>query len=208
MSINRKTILILLAALFTAALLFSAGCDKTVTYKTFILKDYDKRLLILDHPLYSFEYPSLFKFSDVTRPLTDKNFAVIPVDTTEVSSHYETNTCVSQLGVYVEKPYRFFPSAAEKFSAFIGAANSSGDNITIKKITVSGIPADYIEYFRKSKISTSDGVKDARKSTRCVIFEYVDLIWTISIDWNSVEPEPPEIRTYFDHVIETFKILN
>jgi hypothetical protein len=193
-------------------LVFSFGCSKTsesstVTYKTFVLKANDIRLRNLQHPLYSFEYPSIFEFNDVTPPFQKGfNGPMIPSDTSEISSFAETDLYHASLGVQVSKRHRFFASAAEKFDDNISYAYLYGDNITAKKVTISGIIADYIEFSRTEKLNTSDGLVNTRESFRRVFFEYADLIWTIGMNWSSIDPEPLEIQVYFDHLIETFKI--
>ena len=104
-----------------------------------------------------------------------------------------------------------FYNANEIFDDLLTAKTEVTDNVTVSEILVSEITAHYLESFETVEDTVVAGVlidPEHQMSLRAVVFDYADLIWTISLAWSYQDSEPPEVEEYFTHVIETFRILD
>ena len=204
-----KLILMKLLPLTLVALLFfNFACNKPLGYKPVIYKTYtlsanDISLALLNHPRFSLEYPSEFSLVDLDLPnppgegampkvigMSMVEFTYLPAD--------------AELNVTIADPILVKTSIDDQ----ITEANRIGTNVTIKKIMISGIEANYIEYTDSHFLVYSE--KTAHKSVRTAIFEYSGLVWSILLVWHypEHENEPAVLNEYFSHVIDTFTILN
>ena len=80
------------------------------------------------------------------------------------------------------------------------------DNITTKKTEVYEIPSYYLEahFIQEKGILYSK----YRVLSRSVYFDYADLIWEIHLNWVYQDSIGQEVEEYFNHVIQTFEILD
>jgi hypothetical protein len=205
MALNMKTaisffLLLCLIVTFT-------GCNKTVKYLTFNMKAGDIRQNYLKHPFYSFEYPETYYLVDLNKPSFDPSFPATQ-DASDLECTYYTDSAVSRMGVRVEKPGLFYNDSKEKFGAFVSTANQTGHDTVIKKVVVFGVTADYIAYYSRGMEDLPQYSPDTQSSYRAVIFDYDGLIWTIVMLSTYNGSEPLEYKTYFDHIISSFKINN
>jgi hypothetical protein len=209
--VNRLKISLLTTFFF---LLFCVGCNNLTTntvimYKTYKMNQDDVRLKLLNHPLYSFEYPDTYDLIDLNLPPpTDMGGPPMIYGLSELSFNLETDYEKSQVGIGVEKRNIQFSDSHDKFTNVVSTANAIGNNITISKIAVSGITAEYIEYYcpRVAFLQGAD-IKDTHSSVRMIVFDYQNLIWTIGMIWTYAGQEPANAQLFFHHIIETFKIL-
>ena len=176
-----------------------------VTYKTFEMKEDDIRLKYLEHPLFSFEYPDFFNLADLNNmpghPMTYDMSAVI-----FTYLHDDPNLLDSYLVIGIESPsITGFNNASEKIEDLFSRKTTENGDLSIKEVSVFGIPGYYLESFRTDVVSPSP--RKYNMSYRLIGFEHVGLVWTISMSWNYYDSEPPRIKEYFNHVIQTFKII-
>lgn len=172
----------------------------------------DIRLKYLNHPLYSFEYPEVYVLSDLNLPPPTDQGGIpmrLQFGVSEANFHYDSDVVKSSFGIRVEKPGLYSTNASDKFSQYVSEANDMGKNVTITKLVLSGITADYVEYNRLS-LDILDGaeITDTHSSLRAITFDYSGLIWIIVMYCTYSGSEPPEIQDYFTHIVETFKILD
>ena len=181
---------------------------REISYKTYEMKPDDTRLIYLNHPLFSFEYPEEFELIDLNHmpdhprvyDISDVDFLIKQYPLPEIS-----------LQIRIIKPgfagnYDMNTLSEEWFST----AESYGATITAGRKTVSGIEAYYIETSgtrEEDKFGAIMIYPERQESFRGVFFYYQDLIWSISLTWPYSESAPHEIGEYFDHIIETFRIV-
>ncbi len=204
----RLKVTILPLFILSATIVFSGCTGETITtavttptegYEIYEIKADDIRFLWLNHPLYSFEYPKDFVLIDLNKMTSLEGVDLIK---SKVEFMYEHSTLFIRLSVIVDEPFPgYLGNAIDKFNYLVSTQNSSDDIIIKKILIISGINAYYLEYFK-------DPEKIGRKnSSRVALFDYAGLIWEINMTTYSPYPEPKEVQEYFDHVIETFKIL-
>jgi hypothetical protein len=183
----------------------SEATTTSIGYKNYEMKSDDIRLTLFNHPLFSFEYPEDFQLVKINLPYEgiSANYSYVKFRGSSRGSPV--------LRIAVQKPgFDGYSNASEKFEDQVTKATINTDNITIKKSLVYGITADYLEYFQITKEQEQIGETlylERYMSYRAVVFNYSDLIWEISMYLYYYIYEPPEVREYFDHVIETFKFL-
>jgi hypothetical protein len=195
--------LLLLCILFTFCV-SGAGCSSVsetttpaISYKTYEMKEDDIRLKALQHPLFSFEYPECFN-------LVDLNLDPVPSINRDISVVYFTGEQVGfhkqYLSIFIVTPeYLKLLNTNDMLEYYLSLYTPVAEDITRKEVFVSGISADYLK-----AVGTYLG---QQKSLRVAIFDHAGLYWAIQLIWYYPNPEPPEVQGYFDHVIETFKIL-
>jgi len=218
MFLKSKTVFTLLQLLL-CIIFFCISCSdmnnvniyttQVTIYKTYEMKPDDVRLRYLEHSLFSFEYPEKFQLIDLNHmPDHPMVYDVSNVDFTIE----QTDLPWVSLRVRVQKPGLWdYHNANDVFEDWISTAESNGDTITSNKRSVSGIQAYYIETSgtrEKDIISGTIIYQSRHESFRGVVFNYKELIWSITIRWDYFKTEPPEIDEYFNHVIETFNILD
>lgn len=204
--------LIILTIVTTASCSIKEYTDRTTTtykgpaidYSTYEIKASDIRFECFQHPLYRFEYPSIFQ-------LIDWNLADIPhISCNETKVQFTVPTIdipKPKLSIIVEKQgYRDYNNAAGKLEFWQDYMRDFTNNITTKKTEVYGIPSYYLEahFIQEKGILYSD----YRVLSRSVYFDYADLIWEIHLNWVYQDSIGPEVEEYFNHVIQTFEILD
>ena len=212
-------LLLLIVFCFMSICCFSCTGEND-KYKTYEMKADDIRLHeCFQHPLYTFEYPEFFNLVDLNPnfiysipnlrgqlmggPPMDDDMSI--VDFTCKQEYYGRS---SLLVIIVTQDYVDMFETNDLFKIYLSEHTQFTEEITIKEMLVSGISADYMESFQTlGKTKPQGNVEVYRMSARVVVFDYADLIWAIQLFWFYHEPEPPEIEEYFNHVIETFKIL-
>jgi hypothetical protein len=224
---NVSFLLVLLVILFGLTV-YNAGCTKSTSstpalppdiftipqktnYKKFELKSDDIRLKYFKNPLYSFEYPEVFNLSDENL-LRDEPTHIF-------HSEYSIVFFIIQqidlpepiLEILVQNPGFLDRNTSGDVIKYLTSLQSTkwhDTNISTKK--VAGIQADYLKTFsirEEWRVQEQLIYPEHYSSLRGVAFDYAGLIWVISMTWHYFESEPPEIQGYFNHVIETFKIL-
>ena len=184
-------------------------------YKTYTLKKDDVRFrlggTVLEHPRFTFEYPNKFQLLDLNKAWDIEYQTRITL--IEFHRQEPGETIGSEIDVAVFKPELELDDFIS--TAFLNAVlTTTSTNYTIsnleilveKTVTVSGIPADY--YICKLGREIQNGNEKAPSSYIFLLtyFEYADLRWEILL--RSYEEYTKEMTTYFDHIIETFKILD
>jgi hypothetical protein len=192
-----------------------SGCTKTQTtsntitphYRFYKMENGDIRLNYLDHPLFSFEYSEYFGLLDIYQ---------VPQDTTS-SKHSDVLFTIHQINlpeiilwVRVQEPWSdHYVNAGELLDYWVSEDGRFTDDIEINHIRVSGIRANNFKSFQvvKEGLAKETIAYPYNLSHRIVTFDNSGLIWEIKMFWFYQGNEPPEVQEYFDHVIETFKIL-
>jgi hypothetical protein len=198
--------------LFLVIIILVNGCTgaldssstTAISYKTFELKPDDIYLRYFHHPLYSFEYPTNFN-------LVDENLSDFPHlfdDKTNIQfAIKKADTPYPRLSIIIEKPGNYgYNNATEKLEYFRSLHSSaSPTDLNTYKIKIIGLTALYLEAFfsHPEEVDYSQYLSSHRKC----FFDYAGLIWEIRLDWYYQGNESPEVQKYFDHIIETFKIL-
>jgi len=171
------------------------------TFNTYEMKADDIRLTRVNQPLISFEYPEVFI-------LVDQNISppdVLILGQSEIDfTHFQGNWPYEYISVIINElsPLKYDEEKTFYLKYWTNRLSTLGDNVTIKKVLVSGIEADYME---SSKKSVSYGKQNIYRVT---IFDYAGLMWQIYMTTVSSYPEPPEVQEAFEHIINTFKFLD
>jgi hypothetical protein len=194
------------------------GCNTTsstaqlvttpITYKTYEMKPDDSRLKNFQHPLFSFEYPEAFTLVDLNKipeylgdyHRSDIDFLIKRPNLPSI----KIEIIITESGV------KGYQDAKLMFNSWISEARSDGDTIESGRKTVSHIKSYYFARwgYREDYIIAGHLVYPAsNRSFRAVVFDYHQLTWSISLTWDYFDSEPPEAQEYFNHIIETFKIL-
>jgi hypothetical protein len=175
------------------------------TYVSYELKSDDIRLEFCNHPLYSFEYPSIFNCIDLNNQPPNTGRMPMTYDESRLDfTVQQLDLPKPMLSIIVQKKgYWEYHDASEKFNFFMSNLKYA-DSVVTNNTTVSDIPAYYIEEFYNAAKSSS--YPAYKGSSRTCVFDYAGLIWDITMSWYYNGNEPPEIKEYFKHVIETFKI--
>jgi hypothetical protein len=211
----KNSFLVLLTIISMMLLLSFLGCEKQFTnnpgnkYKQFVLAADDIRFRIgtIKHSRYSFEYPTIFNLVDLNK-IPD---VVMSGQYTEVSfTHKEAGYPESVIYVDVMLPdYNNAVSASNLANDITNFAENEGYGLTSKPLSVSNINALYLKYYWHAT-TTTYGVANYiahEESNRIVVFDYRGFIWRIGLNWNFNGDEPTEIEQDFQHIIDTFKIL-
>jgi hypothetical protein len=194
------------------------GCNTTssttqlvttpISYITYEMKPDDSRLKYLQHPLFSFQYPEDFVLVDLNimpeHPRfygeSDIDFLIKRLNLPEVT-----------IAVSMTEPgVKRYQDAKTMFNSWISEAQSNGDIKESGRKTVSHIKSYYFARwgYREDYIIAGHLVYPAsNRSFRAVVFDYNQLTWSISLLWDYFDSEPPEAQEYFNHIIETFEIL-
>jgi len=201
-----------------------AGCSNpnnkisditTVTnYKTFQLKADDIRLRYMQYPLFSFEYPEIFRLVDLNLVYEEQHAITMVSGISEVDfTVQQTDLPEPILTIRVQEPgFGGMNDASRAFRVWttnIGRPDNT-ENTTTSKKTVYGIQADYLEIFGTMEEYDIGGhfiYPERQRSFRGVFFDYAGLVWIITMSWQYLGAEPPEVEGYFEHVIQTFEIL-
>lgn len=172
-------------------------------YKTFQLKPDDVQLRFLEHPLYSLEYPEKFGFVDYSRIGYHPGVGISHV----LFTIQQEKLPYQHLEIVVQKPgVRVQNNSSDVIKKWFSQEGTKWDTITTSTKTVCGIKTEYFEAFG-TRSGSKPIYEDHQESLRGVAFDYADLIWSISLTWYYFKSEPPEVQTYFEHILRTFKIL-
>ncbi|MGD9143471.1 MAG: hypothetical protein PVG61_06470 [Dehalococcoidia bacterium] len=162
------------------------------------MKEDDIRLEYFKHSRFSFEYPEFFN-------LVDLNLDPGPFIDADISAVYFTSgqgmPYEPSLSIFIVTPeYLEMLNTNDMLDYYLYLYTPEAEEIIRKVMLVAGISADYLK-----AVETYMGEK---MSLRVAIFEHAGLTWEIQMFWYYPEPEPPEVEEYFNHVLETFRILD
>jgi hypothetical protein len=169
----------------------------------------------MQYPLFSFEYPEIFRLVDLNLIYEEKQAITLHSDVSHVEfTVKQENLPEPDLIIRVQK--QGFggmddANAAFKFwSLNPGLPELNIDNTSTGNREVIGIKADYLETFGALEEYIIDGhliYPKRQRSFRGVFFDYDGLVWAIMMTWQYLDTEPPEVTGYFEHVISSFKFL-
>jgi hypothetical protein len=171
----------LIALMVTVPIL--AGCN-TSQYKTYTLKH--------DAVHFSFEYPSSYKKQ--SEYLQSSELAPIGIRFVHRQPNAPSKDTV--FAVNISRPAPEWPDAKGAVARII----SLGNTIQVTEqspITVAGISGELVVYLDSRMPNTP--------SVREVFFVFDGLLWNIGI--YSDESEADQAKVDFDHILQTFKIL-
>jgi hypothetical protein len=179
----------------------------TLEYKVYEIQPEDVRYTMgtMKFPRFSLEYPDSFGLVDI-------NEDEAPHFNSEYISVYfgETQRTLkipnSEIQIIAQKPgFRDTNNAIEENQRWLEIARKYSKTNTTRLVEVDGISAQYSRF--TTFIPDSGNYKPYSDSTRIVIFDFEDLIWTIQMIWCYAEgeEEPPGADACFSHIIESFK---
>jgi hypothetical protein len=183
------------------------------SYQQFTLHENDIRIKKrpdLIQPLFSLEYPACFKYAD-------PNTSQVVVDVgwflfIHVGTGPDKELPASQLGIHQTFPNSFNqPSTVNELidSEMSRTDRENKTNFRIDTHTLSGIEAQCVKYdFMYNLNQKTSNYPTYSGTIKFVVFEYKASVWSIWLEWNSKQPEPPEIDQYFEHALATFKFLD
>jgi hypothetical protein len=208
-----------LVTIFIALQILLIGCapaSTTNTYNTFYFKANNLRFkyggISLEHPLFTFEYPSIFEPTGVE---TLNDFPPEPPTfvrwITDVTFQREThNIFYDSLGVDV---YAFgaleYANSEDFINKYLSKMKREDpDNFKIIEnisSTFQDIPATYLTYSYQTDNLSTKYYSFSSRYDRMVVFDYKGVFWKIYAfgDQNNSE----EMNTYFQHLLDTFKFL-
>ena len=206
---------LLLAGILLALAASCIGCSNNNTsceYTTFILEENNPRLSNEGHALFSFEYPQCFNevpLSDVWgfEGITDISF------TREGTGRYKNGNFL-RIGVTVHRAGMFGDTDANATIENVIFDVSTDENIEDllildrSSINIAGLTAEHIHYsFHNSRFQYAYPY-DNRVKLAC--FVYDGLLWKIEFIYGPEydEERQEEVEAWFDHLVETFEILD
>jgi hypothetical protein len=180
--------------------------EMNINYSLYELKANDVRFRLgsIQHPRYSLEYPQIFKLIDLNQlrevPLNSKYTRVSFV-------RNQPEFPESKLNISVQYPeYMNAGNAQGLLNIYISALSKYQDVTFLQdSVSISGINAEILKYVLYDKTSVMHTSFD--ESEYFALFDYKGFIWQIEMDWFFNNFEQPETGPYFQHVLETFKIL-
>ncbi len=199
-----------LASIIPITLILVSACSSAppprpsgpVTYETYVLAPDDIRYqsggIILEHPRFSFDYPSSFVLLDVNR---GRGASLSNPDYTQIYfSRSVPNKLADVIVVEVLKPG--LSSMKDALGAADFEVKSHADaNLKVRERstkTAAGITAEYVAY-------SFEVPGPATRFIRFLAFDYKGFIWTIRL--SCYEDSAQETALYFDRLVETFKFL-
>jgi hypothetical protein len=153
--------------------------------------------------LFSFEYPDLIKYVDpanydthtLSRNSTDFEFLGDEINRIPQPEIY----------IFVQRPpFRNQNTLDDVFNA-LKVVPYSVHNVIENNIKIAGCQAKYLEF--TSEMIYEDYYRPHIVSLKAMVFQYQGCFWTIKFLWSFVDSEPPEVKKYFNHIVETFKFL-
>ncbi len=199
MIVNKRSLLLGLAAaiLLITALLSVISCERS-GYETFTLERG------IGH--FSVEYPASY---DIAKVEVRNDEEHIYTHVAFISPYLKKEQVYTTIHFQVDTKSDNFPNA-EAMLEFLLSFHEKWEDFKLLdrgSITVNGIQAQQIVY---SYTSFPELVyhKDTKVSVtvREVYFDYGGLIWEISISSNTSTAEAANV--HFEHILQTFKILN
>jgi hypothetical protein len=199
------------------AVLMTMGCSNSArncSYKEFAFQKDDVRFrlggVILEHPLFTFEYPQCFNLIDPnTMPDIEYDTRVTEVEfTRQGTGELKRIPVKSSISVRVYKPGLYGDTDAKtaienELSGYEADENFKG--LERDSISVAGLSAEYVR-FSISRLFRDRGSPTHNRLVRLVAFDYAGFVWKIQLV--CFEEEIQETQAYFDHLLDTFRILD
>lgn len=198
------------------AVLMTIGCSNSArncSYKEFALHKDDVRFrlggVILEHPLFTFEYPQCFDLIDLN-VLPD---IVYDTRVTEVrftrqgTGELKLLPVKSSIDVKVYKPGLYGDTDARAAIEKALSYYKDDENFKVlerKSISIAGLSTEYVS-FSISRLFRDSSLYTHNRLVRLVTFDYRGFVWKIELV--CFEEEIQETQAYFDHLIDTFKIF-
>lgn len=199
------------------AVLMTTGCSNSAhncSYKEFAFHKDDVRFrlggVILEHPLFTFEYPQCFNLIDLN-VLPD---IVYDARVTEVrftrqgTGELKLLPVFSSIDVKVYKPGLYGDTDARTAIEKELSYYENDENFKVlerKSISVAGLSAEYVS-FSTSMPYSNPSIPTHNRLVRLVAFDYAGFVWKIELA--CFEEEIQETQAYFDHLLDTFRILD
>ncbi len=197
--VNKRSFLLGLAAviLLITASLSVVGCERS-GYETFTLERG------IGH--FSVEYPASY---DIARVEVRNDEEHIYTSVAFISPYLKKKQVYNAISIFVDTKSDSFPNAEAAMEFSLSSHEKWEDFKLLDRgsITVNGIQAQQIiysytvlrdpMYFKDTQVSATE---------REVYFDYGGLIWEISISSNTSTAEAANV--HFEHILQTFKILN
>lgn len=178
----------------------TTSSDSTIegAFSTYMLSAEKKSLSWCNHPLFTFEYPSVFSLVDEYE-IRSVNW----LDRSEINFVCSmSGTPYKQLNITVLKPadndYQHYDNAHDRLENWLGETTKFGEYPNFKEVYISGMKA----YYAESSPTPNN------ETYRLILFDFEDLIWEIVMITNSSFSEPKEIQQAFDHIVSSFHFLN
>ena len=153
---------------------------------------------------FSFAYPSSYYVDSIYTYVKAKS--VGGIDLIDKTSHGGIPDGYGGIGV-AEAGNKYLPSAKEVIEE--KASSSSVIEILERSpIEVDGISADMLVYSHKTGtiVEKSPEYYNVLRISRIVCFDHNGLVWEVDID--SFDFKADQAKVDFDHMLQTFKILN
>jgi hypothetical protein len=199
------------------AVLMTMGCSNSArncNYKEFALHKDDVRFrlcgVIIEHPIFTFEYPQCFNLIDLNG-LPD---IVYDARVTEVSftrrgtGELKLLPVISSISVKVYKPGLYGDTDARTAIEKELSYYEADENFKVLErgsINVIGLSAEYVS-FSTSRLFRDRSFPTHNRLVRLVSFDYAGFVWKIELV--CFEEEIQETQAYFDHLLETFRVLD
>ena len=169
-------------------------------YSYFEMQPDDIRFRWINHPLFAFEYPSIFRLHDINKTPGD----VFNYNRSEFDFIVESaDSPFRYIWVIVYEPSRNdFVSYEDVLKLYASESPVFVDSAIRKEVNVSGVQAVYLE-------SPQKPIQSGKQETsRIVLFDYAGFIWEIQMRTFSPYPEPLDVQEAFDRIISTFQIFS
>lgn len=200
------------------AVLMTMGCSNSArncSYKEFAFHEDDVRFsveghVIHEHPLFTFEYPQCFNLIDLNA-LPD---IVYDTGVTDVSfirrgtGELKLLPVETSISVIVEKPASWRDTDARAAIEKALSYYEADENFKVlerESISVIGLSAEYVS-FSTSMPYSNPSIPTHNRLVRLVTFDYAGFVWKIELV--CFEEEIQETQAYFDHLLETFRVLD
>jgi len=174
---------------------------------------FDMGGVILEHPLFTFEYPKCFGLVDINKfPDIVYNTNVTHIqfhrDLEGIAGPYES------INIWIHKPGTWLWEDANAKEAIDNKIVSDRNNPyhqdfqihERETLNIAEIPAEYVMYSYYRPEKEGRGYSPYSRTVRFVAFDYNNLIWKFQMDCFVESTE--ETEPYFQHIIVTFQFLN
>jgi len=194
-----KPLLLILSLLVNIIGISGLGCSD---YRTFTLREGIAHL--------SFQYPSRYELDSVNLgniylgASTDIFFFTAPLKAPDLHD--------AMIEIYVSNPYEKWSNSDESIASYLSfwSRDEGFQLMERSSVTVAGVQGTQIVYYRTSHLAepTNPGIPMVRTPVivRKVFFDYKNQIWRISVMGH--ESLADIINADFEHIVQTFKILN
>ena len=204
--------LIILLSINLAISCNNNNCD----YKLFAFKEDDIRIrviggVILEHPLFTFEYPRCFELIDLNRMPDIAHYRSYVTDVTFLRRVEDKLFFEEFISVVVHRPGVWGDTDAKTYiNNVINMYSSPPDYenfqlIQKTSINIDGLPAEYISFSYHTPTSEGTSYPPYDRVVRLVSFDYDGFLWKLRFDCYTESAEETEL--YFNHLIETFEFI-